>query len=181
MTDYSAHNQRVAQQMMSAFVQRKFKPKILQALREVAQIMVDTIDGAFEPYPTMSADGWIDRGGNDKFPTWTGQMHDSTGVAIYDNGRVEAYLPTQIGLAPQYLEEEGIENIIGADYLDKAIKLGASTFSKGIWIVLFSAVPYAWIIENLGSSQHRGIGFFKTLKEQLLAEVSTNLKPIMHT
>ena len=44
-----------------------------------------------------------------------------------------------------YRNEYGID---GSDYLKQALADASSDFSTGIWIVLFSAVPYAYFLNN---------------------------------
>lgn len=143
------------------------KPKIAVVLRKVATWMTAMIDKDFQP-----ADG----GGNDKFPVWYGQLHDATGVGVYMDGVLTAYIPTAWGTYKQHTDSE--KDIVGGDYLQDAINMAAMEFPKGFWIVLFSTVPYAYEVNVSGSPWGRGVGFFETMENQLKGEVFANLRAI---
>jgi hypothetical protein len=103
-------------------------------------------------------------------------MLDATGVAVYYDGVVRSYIPTKHAKQRQSLG--GISNIDGTSYLQSAINNGSTTFSKGIWIVLYSATPYAYYINMKGSTRHRGQNFFGMLESQLFTNVINGIKPI---
>jgi hypothetical protein len=175
--DWTSYNQRAFEEKAKEFLRRQIKPQLMTALRAVAEQMIKTIDGAFQPW-SIKPDGALPWGGTDDFPVWYGQMHDATGVGIYDNGALYQYLPAKKALDSQPQETETISNIIGSVYLEAALRDASSSFSRGIWIVLFSAVPYAYRINAEGSKWHRGKGFFDKLKLFLTEDVYTGLKPI---
>jgi len=169
MADYTVHNSKVFKVGLKDFAERDIKPKLEAVLRDVAQRMVNAIDGAFEPFEQYG-------GGTTQFPVWEGQLHDATGVGVYIDGRLSSYLPTKKGFDPQ---TDGAEtDIIGSERLQQALNSAVSQFSKGIWIVLFSAVPYAYDVNAVGSPWHRGKGFFGSLKNLLIDDVFAGLKPI---
>lgn len=73
-------------------------------------------------------------------PFFTGNLSDSTGIGVYIDGVLVEYVPSQAAAEPQkYFGEE----IWGVDELQKALELNGKMFSQGLWIVAFSAVPYA--------------------------------------
>lgn len=170
MSDYTAHNSKVFKVGLNDYAERVIKVKFEAALREVAQKMVDAIDGAFVPFEQYG-------GGTTQFPVWQGQLHDATGVGVYIDGRVSSYIPTAKGFDPQFDGEE--DGIVGSERLQQALKSAATQFSKGIWIVLFSAVPYAYKVNEQGSPRHRGQGFFESIKSLLIDDVFAGLKPIV--
>ena len=169
MSDYTAYNSKVFKVGLNNYTERVIKVKIETVLRTVAQKMVNAIDGAFVPFEQYG-------GGTDQFPVWEGQLHDATGVGVYIDGRLSSYIPTAKGFDPQVHGEE--EDIVGSERLQQALKSAVSQFSKGIWIVVFSAVPYAYKVNEFGSPRHRGKGFFESVKSLLIDDVFAGLKPI---
>lgn len=169
MSDYTAHNSKVFKVGLNDYAERVIKAKLEAVLREVAQKMVAAIDNAFVPFTQYG-------GGTTQFPVWEGQLHDATGVGVYVDGRVSSYIPTAKGFNPQFDREE--DGIVGSERLQQALKSAATQFSKGIWIVVFSAVPYAYKVNLHGSPLHRGMGFFGRVKSLLIDDVFAGLKPI---
>lgn len=169
MSDYTAHNSKAFKVGLNDYAERVIKVKLEAVLREVAQKMVAAIDNAFVPFTQYG-------GGTTQFPVWEGQLHDATGVGVYIDGRVSSYIPTAKGFNPQFDREE--DGIVGSERLQQALKSAATQFSKGIWIVVFSAVPYAYKVNEQGSPRHRGKGFFESIKSLLIDDVFAGLKPI---
>lgn len=170
MSDYTAHNSKVFKAGVEQYAERVIKTKLEAVLREVAQKMVAAIDNAFVPFEQYG-------GGTNQFPVWEGQLHDATGVGVYIDGRVSSYIPTTKGFDPQFDGDE--DGIIGSERLQQALKSAATQFSKGIWIVIFSATPYAYKVNEHGSPRHRGQGFFDRVKSLLIDDVFAGLKPIV--
>lgn len=170
-----AHNMSVFAYGVTNYVERVIKKELIKILCDVADYMVKTIDGDYTPW-SIHDDGHLPYGGNNQFPVWVGQMHDATGVAIYDEGSVIRYLPTKKALDSQSQRYESIYGIIGNTYLQQAINEGQLNFPKDIWLVLFCAVPYAYKVNEFGSPWGRGVGFFEANKEQLLVELFSKLK-----
>ena len=156
--------------LLKKHVDTVVKPELSAMLGGVADRIIAEIDGGFKPV------AYGGEGGSDQYPIWYGQLHDSTGVGVYIDGVLRAYRPTNIGKYKQHTEDE--RDIVGAEKLDEALAAAATTFPTGIWIVLFSAVPYAYEINEAGSPQNRGAGFFDTLADSLTAEVIAGLKPL---
>lgn len=153
---------------LEKYAQRTIKPFLHDVLNRVAERMVGVIDNdAFVPF---------EEGGNDMFPVYSGQMHDATGVAVYIDGMVSSYIPTAKATEPQY--HNGISGIVGNTELQQAIAEAQSTFASGIWIVLFSSVPYAYEVDIAGSPLDRGIGYFESLENELFVDLCMNLKPV---
>lgn len=165
MADYTAHNAQVFMAGLKNFTEAQIKPEIVAMLTQVAQMLVGVIDGSF-----------VMPDGTTQFPVDTANLHDATGVGVYSDGRVQHFIPTKRAVKPQ--SDGSAKGIDGNALLQSAIAAGATQFAKGIWIVLFSTVPYAYKITTQGSPKGRGAGFFEALKQNLLNDVIANLKPI---
>lgn len=115
-------------------------------------------------------------------PVYTGNLKDSTGVAIYDNGVLQQYLPTKTATKKQNMGGGFIgvkwSQIDGRDFLVKSIAEGATTFIDGIWFVVYAAVPYAYKINTEGSPKGRGRGFFNDATRFAENEIFTHLRPM---
>ena len=165
MNGNTAHNSKVFKVGLNNYAERVIKVKLETMLRGVAEKLVAYIDGGFiPPY------------GNMQFPVDTGNLHDATGVGVYIDGRLSSYLPTAIAVEQQ--TNQGEIGIDGSIALRNAVQAAATQFSKGIWIVLFSTVSYAYKINTQGSKRGRGVGFFDGLGEVLFQNVITGLQPI---
>lgn len=168
--DYSGKNAMVLTVGIKKFAETEAKRRILKVCEDVAQHMVWAIDGAFQPpHPPGGVFG-----GNDKFPVWTDNMHDATGVGIYDDGKCYKYIPTKRAEKPQ--NHRKIKNIWGNAYLEDALSQGATKYSKGIWFVVFCAVPYAETVHYLGSPRDRGVDFFDKFSEDALYSIIQGLE-----
>lgn len=166
MANHTAHNSKVFKVGVEQYAERVIKVKLEAVLRGIAQKIADFIDGYFAK-------------GDEYFPLWTANLHDATGVGVYIDGRLSAYVPTPKASSPQ--EYNGIEGIIGSECLQQALTEATTTFSTGIWFVLFSAVPYAYEVNAHGSPKERGFRFFDLLSadvESLIKDALANLKPI---
>lgn len=166
MSDYTAHNAKVFKVGLNDYAERVIKAKFEAMLRSVAERLVAYIDGGFTP-PS----------GTIQFPIDTANLHDATGVGVYIDGRLSSYIPTSIATDQQ--TNEGEIGIDGSINLRLALQAATSQFATGIWIVLFSAVSYAYKINTQGSSRGRGAGFFDGLAETLFQNVITGLHPIV--
>lgn len=165
MSSHSAHNAQVFKVGLKNFTESQVKPKLVAMLTQVAQQIVGLIDGSF----VMPL-------GTTQFPVDTANLHDATGVGVYSDGRAQRFIPTKKATKTQ--SDGGVKGIDGNALLQAAIAAGATQFAAGIWIVLFSTVPYAYKITTQGSKIGRGAGFFESLKQSLLNDVIANLKPI---
>lgn len=174
MSDYTAQNMKAFSEGVKIHIESQITPKLTAMLERVAATMVQIADASFEPF--YGYDPHAPFGGNNQFPVWHGQLHDANGVAVYINGKTVSFMPTKRAKVPQ--SYGSIKNIVGHDWLKIAIDEGAARFSKGIWIVLFSAVPYAYDVNTWSSPIGRGMGYFERFKADLLNDVLNGLKPI---
>lgn len=127
MKNYDKYNEKV---IRNAIKQKadEIKERIMLIMNDVANGIVDYIDGV----------------GKDNLPYYTGNLQDSTGVGIYVDGALATYTPTR--RAYEIQEYDGV-TLLGYEELANALGLAADEFSKGMWIVLFSAVPYAFDVD----------------------------------
>lgn len=157
MSRFHADNVALVTLKLEQFAEQEAKREVLTRMRRIAQTMVDYIDSRF-------ADG------DEYFPQYTANLHDATGVAIYDNGRLECYFPTQRAIDAQ---ETGIgDEEWGSRELEKAARQGITKFSKGLWLVLFSSSSYAEEVEDVGSPKKRGKNFFTWLWETISVNIN---------
>lgn len=119
-----------------------------------------------------------------RIPEYSSNLRDATGVGVYVNGALTSYVPTKKATKKQksgfhYRNEYGID---GSEYLLQAISSAATSFSRGIWIVLFSAVPYAYflnkpeLVENLRGKVEGN--FYGEISDRLIAEIYSGLVPL---
>ena len=158
MKNYASYNKMVFKSTLENAKYRISRPLLTAKLRKIAVDIVDEIDGNL----------WIN---DETFPIWTSNLHDSTGIAVYDYGAIASFIPPQYAAVAQ--KYGNIQDIWGSQYLKDFMNENASKFSKGIWIVLFSAVPYAGKVNEVGSPLGRGINFFGLLKE-MFADIVYN-------
>lgn len=109
----------------------------------------------------------------DLMPVYSGNMFDSTGVGIYQDSSLRMIAPPRSARNAQHYGS--IQNIWGYQWLQEAIESGVRDFPKGTWIVIYSAVPYAPKVNEIGSPWKRGIDFFENLKLEIYETVKLNL------
>lgn len=104
-------------------------------------------------------------------PIQFGNLRDSTGLAIYADGQMYKFFPNPIAQAPS--EYKG-DNVWGRIWLQYAYQQAASQYDDGnVYLVAFSAVPYAEAIEDI-------YGFFESgVVQVILADAFTNLKSVV--
>lgn len=172
MKNYAARNMAIFKKGIRAYA-RDISDELIDRLEEVARRMVEMIDGNFDPIDTRNRPS-----GNAQFPVWTANMHDATGVGVYSDGELAKYVPTKQARWKQSNGSPRRSGIDGAKELEDALNEGLMDFGSGIWIVLFSAVPYAYHINEEGSKIGRGQGFFDETSEGMLNEVLNGLAPL---
>lgn len=159
-----ARNHSVISNSIDMYVEQ-VKKAILNELKLIADEMSDLIE----------------RLRDTAIPVYSGNLHDATGLAIYVDGRT-FYLKVPAKTATRRQHTGGAmgnrRNIDGHDFLMRSIAEGAGVYSNGIWIVLYSAVPYAGHIDTLGSPFGRGVDYFWNLRQELEREVRASLTEI---
>lgn len=83
-------------------------------------------------------------------PMYTANLADSTGLGVYFNGMLKEYVPLPRADKPQ--EYNGAP-VWGQDSLEQALFEASQTYTSGIWVVLFSAVPYAFKVDKEGTTR----------------------------
>lgn len=161
MSNFHEDNVALMTLKLKEFAEREAKREVLKRMRRIAQKMVDFIDGNFSK-------------NSQQFPQFTANLHDATGIAIYDDGGLDRYLPTQRATAAQ-MSPIG-EDEWGREELENAIKQGLTKYSKGLWLVMFSASSYAEDIEDMGSPKGRGKGFFTWFWESMSIDIKKEFK-----
>ena len=104
-------------------------------------------------------------------PIYTGNLKDATGIGVYRNGVRKKYVPARIATVPQSsgFHHRNEYDIWGHQYLSDALEAASKEeYGKGIWIVLFSAVPYAFYIEDRDA-------FFSDIKDVMLNAIISEL------
>ena len=127
--------------------------RLLNALYTVAQDVMEYIDS------------------QKVIPIYTGNLKDATGIGVYHNGVLKRYVPSQIATRPQSsgVHHRNEYDIWGHQYLSDALEAASKEeYGKGIWIVLFSAVPYAFYIEDRDA-------FFSDIKDVMLNAIISEL------
>lgn len=89
-------------------------------------------------------------------PVFTGNLADSTGLGVYFNGVLKEFMPTQRANMPQTYKGE---LVWGNLLLEMALADAAYKYNKGIWVVLFSTVPYAVRVDKNGTTRFED-GYF---------------------
>lgn len=153
INEHYSHNMAVINTNLQDYIERVINVQIRKMCDDIANKFVHYINESYAPLEP--------RGGNEDYPVWTLNMRDSTGIGVYNNGRLTSYIPYALATEPQRSGFRGnIRNIWGTSYLQRALTDSAK-YNKGIWIVLFCAVPYAIDINNYGSKWGRGVNFFE--------------------
>lgn len=158
---YQSQNMKVFKQGCMMFVKNVAQPQLTDILNKKAEEIVNLIDSGL-------------------IPEYTANLHDATGVAVYVDGAIKHFIPTARASKATSSSEDGINHyaIWGHDFLEMAILEASTRFSKGVWFVIFSAVPYAYRINAQGSPRGRGQDFFTTIRDTAINDIIAGLKPI---
>ena len=111
--------------------------------------------------------------GEAEIPVDTHNLKDSTGIALYSPGGVlRTYIPNPKAKVPKTTRGLGISKRarFGNSELQDAIFTGAQKYNNGYYLVIFSAMPYAGVVQN-----HNGNRYF----DRILAASSTELAQIL--
>ena len=134
---WTSHNNKVFNKVMEE-KKIELSNRIHNVLRELANKVF-----------TYIADTTPNRG-DGNMPYYTGNMRDSTGLGVYYNGVLSTFIPPRVAETHQTYRERGYDEIWGFDYI-RSVLSNTQDFNKGIWVVLYSTVPYALKIETKGS------------------------------
>lgn len=87
--------------------------------------------------------------GDGNLPYDTGNLRDSTGVCLYYEGSMIKFIPPKRATRTQSCK--GFRRISGTAFLQEALASASNEYSSGLWVVLWSTVPYAVRVNTLGS------------------------------
>lgn len=144
-------NNTVIQNKLKEFMETKVHRDILMILERVASDVLIFIEGAGE------------------IPIDTGNLQDSTGIGIYHEAVLKRYVPRKTAIEPRTdIYPKGLttrKSVWGTDILNEAISKGVTQYRDGYVMVIFSAMPYAKLI-NLKTdyfSRNVRADFYRTL------------------
>lgn len=146
------------------------------AAKQVEKNILKLCQSAVVELYKVHSEGFKGERGTHQFPKWSGELAASTGAAIYCNGVFDSFVPN-VALNIEMQFDKG-ELIDGNYLLRTAIAAGATQYTKGIWIVLYSTVPYAAKINLEGSPLWRGAAFFDRLKHVIIDAIMNGIEPI---
>lgn len=172
INEHYSHNMAVINVALQDYTERVVKERIRKMCNEVADEFMLYIDNAYE-----SLDGPVEQRGNSEYPAWSDNMHDSTGIGVYNDGMLTAYIPTKRADQPQFDSKRELYDIWGTSYLQRALTDSAK-YNKGIWVVLFCAVPYAIDVNNLGSPKGRGEEFFERFSKTFRRTIEERVRAL---
>ena len=158
---YQSQNLSVLKEGVKMFVKNVAQPQLVSILRQKAQEVVRLIDSGL-------------------IPEYTANLHDATGCAVYADGAISAFIPTKRAQKQGKSGFDGVNHygIDGSAFLQQAISEASTRFAKGVWFVVFSAVPYAYHIDAQGSPKGRGQDFFKTIRGTAVNDILAGLRAI---
>lgn len=158
---YQSQNLSVLKEGVKMFVKNVAQPQLVSILRQKAQEVVRLIDSGL-------------------IPEYTANLHDATGCAVYTDGATSAFIPTKRAQKQGKSGFDGVNHygIDGSAFLQQAISEASTRFAKGVWFVVFSAVPYAYHIDAQGSPKGRGQDFFKTIRGTAVNDILAGLRAI---
>lgn len=164
---YRTRNSQVFRSLLEKGVETNLKDMLTAWCKQVATDFVKYIDEeVFAP-----------RGeGNEDFPIYSENLHDATGVGVYCDSVLTSYVPTKQAKHAQHIGGQG--PIWGHERLTAAIQSGVSEYGSGVWIVLFSSVPYAAIVNDIGSPKFRGQNYFHKLSIDMANRLLNDFQPI---
>lgn len=162
--DYTEYNNANIKIALKNWCNTVFKREFSKVLAQSATRMCENIHKAFNPL----------KSGNEQFPVYTGNLHDSIGIAVIVDGSLKMFMPPTVAVKPQRLEKKGKKTIWGRVELNNLSMHTYGKYNKGFWVIMYSAVPYSEKIELYGSESpygSRGKGYFDFLEEEMIAEV----------
>lgn len=88
---------------------------------------------------------------NDAIPVDTGNLQDSTGIGIYHGDVLKRYIPRQTAIVSRSnIYPDGLttrNDVWGYKEIQSAINYGAMKYSNDYCLVIFSAMPYANLVD----------------------------------
>lgn len=156
------HNKKVFQKAIEEY-KNDIEKKVLKVLTTVArEMLVDIADAQYN-----QGDGYM--------PFYSGNLRDSTGLGVYHDGALDTFIPPKVAEHPQNYWQIGHYefDLWGFSFIQEALS-EANNFNKGIWVVLYSTIPYAKYIDDNGS-KYWDTGWFSDniVQKELLPKLKT--------
>jgi len=153
MSEHTARNLSIIRARLPKTVRRSFDEESLAKLNAVADEMIKRIE-------------------EDPFPYETGNLMESTAVAVYVEGVVKVF---RTSAKPDRLQEWNGQWYRGKDQLSLALAYGAFQNPTGVSIVLYCSQPYAnW----LNTEHPNWTGFFRSLSDGMSFMVHESFRTI---
>ena len=132
------HNNKVFQKALDAY-KADIEKKVLGVMESVARNIFEDVSNTFYNQ------------GDDYMPYYTGNLRDSTGLGIYYNGALSVLIPPRVADKAQNYWQIGhfYYDLWGFTFIREALA-EANSFNKGIWVVLYSTMPYAKYVDENG-------------------------------
>ena len=143
--DWTRHNEQLFERILQAGV-KDIEVRIKMVLSSFAYKIYDMISSTTK----NEGDGFL--------PYYTGNLRDSTGVGLYYEGSLIKFIPPKSATRKQ-------NGFWGSTFIERALQ-GTSHYSSGLWVVVWSTVPYAVKIDEMGT-KHWNAGWFS---ERLVEE-----------
>lgn len=121
-------NREVVAYNMKMFISKKVERDIIRILERVAEQIYESCSVPYD----------------------TGNLQDSTGIGIYHGDVLRRFVPNQSAeVSRSNIYPAGLttrDNIWGHNMLQEAINKGAMRYSNDYYLVIFSAMPYASLV-----------------------------------
>lgn len=156
--NWVAHNEKIFEQL------------IQEAAAEI-EVRVKTLLSSFAYGVYDMISSTTRNTGDGNLPFYSGNLRDGTGVGLYYEGALIKLIPPKRATRTQSCK--GYRRISGSAFIQQALA-DTSAYPTGLWVVLYSTVPYAVQIEQFGS-KYWNSGWFEEglVKGKLLPEFKT--------
>ena len=164
----------------SRYGYRKWMPHNIEVIKKLTLREIEIVQGRLYTALEKVANDIVEHIDSGLIPEYTSNLHDATGVGIYVNGALKKFIPTKRATRTQsFRNGTSIERgINGTEYLSQALSDAAGDFSTNVWLVIISAVPYAWFINKDGSPLGRGEDFFEDITSKATSEIFSELRKL---
>ena len=98
-------------------------------------------------------------------PIDTGNLQDSTGIGIYHGDVLKRFIPRKTASVPN--------PIWGIEQIQKAINFGAMKYSNDYHLVIYSAMPYAGLVDVR-------TGYFEAITDEIRPLFANVLMQVNH-
>ena len=165
MSDWTQHNSQLFKKLIREEANRK---KI--TLKLVLSSFANKVYNMIASTGPNTGDGFL--------PYYSGNLRDGTGVGVYYDGTLIKLIPPQSAMFSQ--NSRGHRRIWGTTFIQKALAGATSKYSKGLWVVVYSAAPYAVEINTYGSKYWESNWFDdRVVNNYLIPEFKKSLAMLM--